>query len=967
MKLPCPPELWAEFADLLDRALDVPPARRAAWLDEVVAADAPVRFWLQAALAHARRVEDEDWLEGPALPGRHGHRFEPGTRVGAYRLVRELGQGGMGEVWLAERADGAFSRQVALKLPHAHLLGGALRQRFERERDFLAGLSHPNIARFFDAGVSEAGLPWLAMEWVEGRPITEHCRSARLDLGARLRLFEQVLAAVHHAHEHFIAHRDIKPSNILVDGRGEVKLLDFGIAKLLAGEADTDATELTHQGGCAATPDYAAPEQIGGRAITSAVDVFSLGAVLFELLAGRRPFERRTDPAAAAPLPSQRVEPREAEAIGGLGAARLARALRGDLDAIVAKALEVDPARRYRSAAAFADDLRRWRVHLPIAARHVGRMQLACKFVQRRKLTSALAAGLAGVLVAGAGGIAWEGVRAQREAARARAAAGEAHAQARRAEDEARRERATREFLVSVFKFSDPRRQSDQPRGAITARELLDIGARKIEHELEAEPDTRIALLGLLADIYDELDEGERFEALLARQAELAHGRYGDADAVTLGVRLRGVEYRDDHGDHAGVQAELARLDPLITRAGLDAGAVRAYWSLLRARAQTTSPDPQAQAERVAGYQRAIALYAAAAPEDAHYPLAINNLASSYFSQGNLTETVRYARRAIEVAQGQSDRDDGGLAVAYANLGKVLSLQGDYEGAELADAESEKLALSTYGAGTWVYWHAAATHAQTVHLRGESARAMSMFQALMAQVPGPRAIFHHAIEAGVAAEVHESYAMCMLSEGRPGPALEQLRLAEQGFEHGAIQHDELSRVRGEIGRAQALLGDVVDARRLMGQAVDYFVARFPPDNPRVLDQRAAWGWFLLRQGDARAAQAQFDQLLGQAHGRRLESAALAEAGLAEIAVRQRDGAAAMQASGRALTDFGQVSGTRDIRTAQTLYLVQSEASRLNADDDAAHAWAVRALDEAERYDAPGSWQIAKAREAAARR
>jgi serine/threonine-protein kinase len=596
MKLPCPPELWDEFSDLLDRALDVPPARRAAWLDEAAAADAPVRFWLQAVLAHARRVDAEDWLAGPALPAGFGHRFEPGTRVGAYRLLRELGQGGMGEVWLAERADGAFRRQVALKLPHAHLLGGALRRRFERERDIIAGLSHPFIARFLDAGVSEAGLPWLAMEWVEGQPITGHCRAARLDLGARLRLFEQVLAAVHHAHEHFVAHRDIKPSNILVDGRGEVKLLDFGIAKLLAGEADTDATELTRQAGCAATPDYAAPEQIAGRPITAAVDVFSLGAVLFELLAGHRPFERRADAAAAAPLPSQRVDPRAAEATGGLGAARLVRALRGDLDAIVAKALEVDPARRYRSAADFADDLRRWREHLPIAARHVGRAQLAWKFVRRRKLTSALVAGLAGVLVAGAGGIAWEGVRAQREAAHARAAAGEAHAQARRAADEARRERATREFLVSIFKTSDPRRPSD-PRGTITARELLDIGARKIEHELEAEPDTRIALLGLLADISDELDEGERFETLLARQIELARAHYGEADAVTLGARLRGLEYREAHGDHAGVLAELARLDPLITRAGLDAGAVRAYWRLLRVRAQAARADPKAQAD----------------------------------------------------------------------------------------------------------------------------------------------------------------------------------------------------------------------------------------------------------------------------------------------------------------------------------------------------------------------------------
>jgi serine/threonine-protein kinase len=293
-------------------------------------------------------VADSD-LNRPTQDG-----FEPGTIIGPYQLVRELGRGGMGEVWLAARSDGALTRRVALKLPHAHLLSGALRQRFERERDILAPLSHPHIAPLYDAGISDGGHPYLAMEWIDGMPITHYCREVRQPIATRLELFKQVLDAVHYAHERFIAHRDLKPSNILVTSDGRVKLLDFGIAKLLSGDTGGASTELTQLGGRAATPDYAAPEQIAGQPITTAVDLYALGVVLFELLTGARPFDAVrgvNTHSSSAPLASQRVTEAEAQLIGGLKSAQLRKSLQGDLDAILAKALETDPAQRYRSAA----------------------------------------------------------------------------------------------------------------------------------------------------------------------------------------------------------------------------------------------------------------------------------------------------------------------------------------------------------------------------------------------------------------------------------------------------------------------------------------------------------------------------------------------------------------------------------------------------------------------------------------
>ena len=274
------------------------------------------------------------------------------------------------------------------------------------QKDILAALSHPHIAQLYDAGISESGHPYLAMECIDGIPITQYGREAGLPLEAKLGLFRQVLDAVQYAHAHFIAHRDLKPSNILVTRDGQAKLLDFGVAKLLSGDEGGLATELTQLGGRAATPDYAAPEQLAGEAVTTAVDVFALGVVLFELVTGTRPFEgARRSRVDVAPLPSQRVS----------GALR--RRLRGDFDAVIAKALESDPAQRYRSVAAFADDLQRFVQNESVSARRVGRITTFIRFARRHRAATALTSGLVVALIAGTVGISWEAVQARHAAA----------------------------------------------------------------------------------------------------------------------------------------------------------------------------------------------------------------------------------------------------------------------------------------------------------------------------------------------------------------------------------------------------------------------------------------------------------------------------------------------------------------------------------------------------------------------
>jgi eukaryotic-like serine/threonine-protein kinase len=352
------PEEWRDLKVIWESAIELAPADRAAYLE---AQQPAVRREIESLI----RAYEENcaFLEVPCAPAPSvpSEAALIGKSFGPYRVLSLLGTGGMGSVWLAERIDGLFARRVALKLVHQALMGRVMAERVSREREILASLNHPNIARLFDAGFSEDGQPYLALEYVAGTPFTSYCDNRSLSITERLKLFQQVLTAVQYAHARLVIHRDLKPSNILVTEEGQVQLLDFGIAKLLT-EGEARETELTRLGGRALTPDYAAPEQITGAPITTAADVYSLGVMLYELLTGERPYRLKRNSRGALeeaileedPVAPSRATPGEAAAKArGTTVKKLSRSLTGDLDTIAIKALKKSPTERYATANAF--------------------------------------------------------------------------------------------------------------------------------------------------------------------------------------------------------------------------------------------------------------------------------------------------------------------------------------------------------------------------------------------------------------------------------------------------------------------------------------------------------------------------------------------------------------------------------------------------------------------------------------
>jgi serine/threonine protein kinase/Flp pilus assembly protein TadD len=409
----------ARMSQLLDEALALDEAGRRAWLERATQEHPDLAAALREALlpGAAQAAELKALMSLPKLdaPGESSAPSESGlqrgARVGPYELIRRLGAGGMAEVWLARRADGALKREIALKLPMLNRLQAGLEERFERERDILASLEHPHIARLYDAGVDPQGLPYLAMEYVQGAPLTDWCDAHRLGITERLGLFQQVLEAVQYAHEKKVIHRDLKPSNILVSESGQVRLLDFGVARLLEAE-ETDQPALTSVYGRALTPDYASPELLRGDPIDARSDLYSLGVLLYELLTGVRPYGLKSAASIGlleAAIGTVEVQRPSAQSGQGASAARgtapekLARQLRGDLDAIALKALAKDPARRYPTAAALGADLGRYLDAKPIEALPARFTDRLYKFVKRNKTVVGLAATAAVAILATVG------------------------------------------------------------------------------------------------------------------------------------------------------------------------------------------------------------------------------------------------------------------------------------------------------------------------------------------------------------------------------------------------------------------------------------------------------------------------------------------------------------------------------------------------------------------------------------
>ena len=414
---------WATALRLLDEALERPPVARLEWLESLPAEHRRLLPALRQLLDDRRAIETGDFLQAlPPLPAiAMPAGFAIGHRIGPWRLLRELGSGGMASVWLAERTDGAHKREVALKLPWLGARARVIGERFGREREILSALTHPHIASVLDAGVDGAQ-PWLALEYVQGQPLTVHARALGLNTVAKLRLFLQVLQAVQHAHAQLVIHRDLKPSNVMVDEQGQVKLLDFGVAKLLDDDGASRETELTRLGGRAMTPQYASPEQVAGHALGTASDVYSLGVLLYELLTGKLPYSLKRDTPAAleeAILTSQVLRPSQAVA----GDKRLARMLRGDVDTIVLKAMARQVRDRYGSVEAMADDIGRHLGAMPILAQAPSWSYLCGKFARRHTAGLVVAGVVVLLTAAGVTTTLWQAHRAEASARASEASA----------------------------------------------------------------------------------------------------------------------------------------------------------------------------------------------------------------------------------------------------------------------------------------------------------------------------------------------------------------------------------------------------------------------------------------------------------------------------------------------------------------------------------------------------------------
>ena len=660
----------ARLARLSNECLNLSPTERSVWCVQARAQHADIAAALDAMAAStgAASLASPPALTLPVDADADADTQEAGNEFGPYRLVRLLGQGGMGVVWLAEQVDGRVHRQVALKLLAPQLAQSGWRLRFERERDILAAMTHPGIARLIDAGVSAQGRPYLAMDYVAGQDIVSHARSRALGPQACVELMLALLVAVQHAHAALVVHRDLKPSNVLVDETGRVVLLDFGIAKLLQADgtgAPLSATDVTSVVGVALTLDYASPEQVAGRPLGVGTDVYSAGVLLFELLSGQRPYRPQRSSRAAIeeaileqdlPPPSQRVDAAWAKRLGWT-ARHLSRQLHGDLDAVVLRALQREPGQRYASADAFADDLRRWLDGRPVRAQAPSRWYLTRRLVTRHRWAVVGVALTVSGLSTGLAAATW---------------------QASVARGEARSAKATEEFLLRLFRANGLDQDAPAVAQLTTARMLLERGSQRIasgpESGLDDAPDVRLRLLENLIVLNSDLGLASSVDDLQQRRLALVRQHHG-SDLPTLATALIAAGRAASAGNTRVADAGklLDEAEQVMDRAGVPSGApMRGHLAL--GRAEIASED-QCTAWKHA--QHAVTLLRPVAADDPHLleALMAGTKAAAYCGTGE--QALALALEALNIvyaqprARIQADYAHHAVSLAYARLGRL--------------------------------------------------------------------------------------------------------------------------------------------------------------------------------------------------------------------------------------------------------------------------------------------------------
>lgn len=705
------PHEWRRLEDLFYEALNLAPDERPAFLERACAGDAVLRKDLDSLLAASG--QSLGFLRRPAEEAARQVALDPvSRRIGAYRVLSLLGRGGMGEVYLAERADDSYQQRVAIKVTQpGYASSPAMELRFLTERQILAKLDHPNIARLLDGGVTGEGAPFLVMELVEGLPVDQYCREHNLPVRERLHIFRDICAAVEYAHSNLVIHRDIKPGNILVSASGAVKLLDFGIAKLLDPEL-TPVRTLTAEHFL--TPDYASPEQVRGEPVTTATDVYALGVLLYQLLSRQLPFRLATSSpfeAAKAICETDPVPPSVAVAKDPQGVPGDARILRGDLDSIVLMALRKEPGRRYASAAALSADIDAYLQGYPLRARTGTFSYTSAKFVRRHKAAAIAAA----VVLLALTGFAISMAVMARRATRQQMIA----------------ERET-QFLASVFQAAAPEVAAGR---TVTALDILDEGSRRIDRELSAQPEVRAPLSGTMASAYLSLGRYDRALPLAESSYRLSLQSLGPASRETANALFRlGTVYRD-RGDYAkaepifrqlAAQAQstfasqpamvveiLSGLGDCLNQEDKNAEAETVLRRAL-AEARAHPPDVAAAArnylalvlERKGAVSEAASLLHEAValdlrtkgPNHPDYLISLHNQASNLIDLGDLAGAESALRGELVLKRKIMGADSPDVLYAVNNLAYVLMQKGDWTGAEPLARECVSVGLKRLGA-----------------------------------------------------------------------------------------------------------------------------------------------------------------------------------------------------------------------------------------------------------------------------
>jgi serine/threonine-protein kinase len=849
---------WKKLEDIFHAALELEPSQRTAYLDAACAGDLSLRNEAEQLLSSAEQTWGflEKRVQSAAEQVTRG--TQPiGERFGDYKIIELLGQGGMGQVYLASRADELYEQQVAIKVVQSG--SRDLLLRFTVERQILANLVHPNVARLLDAGITSSGSPYLVMEYIRGAPIDRHVESRQLSVPDRLHLFQEVCAAVEYAHRNLVIHRDIKPANILVTGDGVPKLLDFGIAKLLEDNKRANAG-LTIEGDRLLTPEFASPEQVRGETVTTATDVYALGVLLYVLLTGGPPFKLADKtPFEAAHIICDQPPTRPSSLASTRG--YTASTLRGDLDNIVLKALRKEPDRRYSSVQAFSDDVQRYLDGYPVQASSDAWSYRAKKFVSRHRTAAVISALMAAAILSFAIGATILGNRA------------------RRARQISERES---EFLASLLAASTPEASRGKP---VMVRDLLDQGAKRID-ELSSEPEVQAAMLDTIGSSYLSLGLYEQASPILHRAYELRKQVLGEDSLDVASTAMALGTLAESQGNYEEAESfyrkalsirekRLGNNDPLVGQSLALVGESLYFESknteaeqTLRAALPLVAADSEPGAsvrnylalvlEHKGQFDEAVRLLREATDstlrieggDSPNYVTSLHNLAGALSDVGNFTEAEKTETQVLEIRRRVSGTDHPDVGYSLNNLGWFYLEAGDWARAEPYLREGLELNRKTLGENHPRVAGSVNNLARVYHEKGDFASALKLYeQALhILQTSG-------GAESWAAAKVEENLGLLHLD-------LRHLDLAEKHATDalalrrklGGNDSPEVASSLIDVGLVCMARFDLPGAEARFREALTMRQSFLPATHPSVISAQVRLGEVLLQEGKPQEAE-----------------------------------------------------------------------------------------------------------------